>query len=85
MLNRTMFSMMMSNWMYVSNFEVGKPTRACMKAYHRQFMNDFEIWLDDNEDDLRIECSENGCDYEADFNIEDYLEEQYELSLRSGE
>ena len=80
MLNVTMFSMMFSDWMFISNFEINKSTKDCIGAYHRQFMSDFELWLDDNEDDLRIQCSENGCDYEADFDIDRYLEDQYYLS-----
>jgi hypothetical protein len=81
MYNNTMFSAMFQHWMFLSDFKVGQPTKDCIRAYHRQFMSDFELWLDDNEDDLRIECSENGCDYEADFDMEQYLEDTYFLSI----
>ncbi len=80
MFNVSMFSMMFTDWMKIVNFKVNPSTRLCIRMYHRQFMSGFELWLDDHEDRLRMQCSENGCYYELDFDFETYCEEQYELA-----
>jgi len=78
--NKSMFSMMLTNWMYISDFKVGVPTKVCIGLYYRQFMTGYELWLDDHEDNLRIEWSESGCDYEAESDFELFCEERYELA-----
>ena len=40
-------------------------------------MDDYERWLEDNEDELTIAWAESGADREACFNASDRLDDAY--------
>lgn len=39
---------------------------------------EFEQWLDINEDELKIQAAESGLDRDLDFDVENFLEREYE-------
>ena len=80
MFNVSMFSMMFTDWMRLSNFRVNVPTKLCITLYHRQFMSGYELWLDDHEDRLRIECGEICYRYDHEFDFDTYCQKQYKLA-----
>lgn len=41
-------------------------------------MEDYEIWLENNSDNLWIECAESGADREMGFDFESFCERRYE-------
>lgn len=45
---------------------------------------EFEDWLENNEEELTIECAETGADRELDFDFERFCEYRYEEYLKNG-
>lgn len=37
----------------------------------------YEVWLDEHEDELQIECAESGADREMDFDFEWFCEQRF--------
>lgn len=50
------------------------------EPFGQRFVNPmtFEEWMEVHDEELSIADSENGCDYELDFNQEALRERQYE-------
>jgi hypothetical protein len=46
-------------------------------------MTDYSIWLEENYEELSIACSENGCDYEPDFDFEQFCEDSYNKEMEN--
>ena len=44
---------------------------------------EYSDWLEIHEEELSIECSENGCDYEADFDFDQFCENRYDKEMEN--